>query len=89
MCACIRANRYFESTCMMVAICLMFHDWCKYSPFIFPLFDGVEVDEGLEFITSLVNGRSEFIDMDVGVDGGANPRINLEVDEVVGLLVPH
>jgi hypothetical protein len=73
---------------MMVAICLMLHDWCKYSPFIFPLFDGVEVDEGLEFITSLASGGSKSIDMDVGANGGTNPIINLEVDEVVRLLVP-
>jgi hypothetical protein len=26
--------------------------------------------------------------MDIGANGGANPIINLEVDEVVGLLVP-
>jgi hypothetical protein len=44
--------------------------------------------EGLEFIISLDNGKSDSINMNVRADGGANLRINLEVGEVVGLLVP-
>jgi hypothetical protein len=34
----------------------------------------VEIDEGLKFIACLTNGRSKSIEMDVGVDGGTNPR---------------
>jgi len=47
----------------------MLCDWCcKYSPFIFPLFVGMEVDEGLEFVTCIVDGRSESIEMNVGAN---------------------
>jgi hypothetical protein len=48
--------------------------YCKYSPFILPLFIiiGVEVDERLEFTTSLANGKFKSIEMDVGIDGGTN-----------------
>jgi hypothetical protein len=48
----------------------------------------VEVNEGLEFTTSPTNGRSESINIDVRVDGGAYPRIEFEVKGVVGLLIP-
>jgi hypothetical protein len=63
---------------MVDAICSMFHDYyCKYSPFILPLFVGVgmEVDEGHEFTTSPTNGGFESIKMDVGADGRIDPRI--------------
>jgi hypothetical protein len=51
-------------------------------------FDGVEVYERLEFIVSLANGGSKSINMNIRANGGANLRINLEVDEVVELLIP-
>jgi hypothetical protein len=57
---------------MVDAIQSMFCDYyCKYSPFVFPLFVGigVELDEGLEVTTCQTNGRSKSIDMDVGIDG--------------------
>jgi hypothetical protein len=76
---------------MVDAIGLMFRDYCyKYSSFILFLFAkaGVEVDEGPKFTIGPTNGRFESIEMDVGVDGGAYPRIEFEVDGVVGLLVP-
>jgi len=63
---------------MVDAICLMFYDYyCKYSPFILPLFVGVgmEVDEGPEFTTSPTNGGFECIKMDVGAYGRIDPRI--------------
>jgi hypothetical protein len=55
----------------------MFRDyWCKYSPFVLPLFVGtrVKVNEGPKFTTCLTNGGFESIEMDVGVDGRTNPR---------------
>jgi len=54
---------------MVDAIRSMLCDWCcKYSSFIFPLFVGMEVDEGPKFVTCLVDGRSESIEMNVGAD---------------------
>jgi hypothetical protein len=64
----------------------MLHDCCyKYSPFIFPLFirAGMEVDEVPEFTTSPINGGSESINMDVGANGGVDPRIEFEVDRLL------
>ncbi len=63
---------------MVDAIGLMLCDYCyKYSPFNLFLFvrAGVEVNEGLEFIVDPINGGFESIEMDVGIDGGAYPRI--------------
>jgi hypothetical protein len=63
---------------MVDAIGSMLCDCCyKYSPFNLFLFAraGVEVNEGPEFIVDPINGRSESIEMDVGIDGGAYPRI--------------
>ncbi len=91
ICACIRAKHCFESTFVVDAIGSMLHDYCyKYSPFILSLFarTRMEVNEGLEFTTGPINGRSESIKMDVRVDGGTYPRIEFEVDGVVGLLIP-
>ncbi len=91
ICVCIRAKHYSESTFAVDAIGSMLHDYCyKYSPFILSLFAKarVEVNEGLEFTTGPTNGRFESIKMDVKVDGGAYPRIEFEVDGVVGLLIP-
>jgi len=69
ICAYIKTGHCFESISMVDAIRSMRCDWCcKYSPFIFPLFVGMEVDEGLEFITCLVDGRSESIEMNVGAN---------------------
>jgi hypothetical protein len=54
---------------MVEAIRLMFCDYCcKYSPFILPLFVGVgvEVNEGPKFTTKPINGKLEFVEMDVG-----------------------
>jgi len=75
---------------MVDAICSMFYDYCcKYSPFVFPLFVGIGVvDEGFKFIADPTNAGFEFIDMDVGADGKADPKIKFEVNGVVGLLVP-
>jgi hypothetical protein len=76
---------------MVDAIHAMFCDcYYKYSPFVLPLFIGVgvEVDEGFEFIANPTNGRFESIDMDVGVDGGANLGIKFEINGVARLLVP-
>jgi len=87
ICAYIKVKQYFKSTSMVDAIRSILCDCCcKYSPFVFPLFVGarVEVDEGLEFIASPTNGGFESIEMDVGID----PRIEFEVNGVVGLLVP-
>jgi hypothetical protein len=72
---------------MVDAICSMLRDYyCKYSPFVLPLFAKarVEVDEQLEFTTCLTNGRFESIEMDVEVD----PRIEFQVNRVARLLVP-
>jgi hypothetical protein len=69
ICAYIRTRHSFESTSMVDATHSMLCDWCcKYSPFIFPLFVGMEVDEGLEFVTCIVDGRSESIEMNVGAN---------------------
>jgi hypothetical protein len=47
----------------------------------------MEVDEKLEFITCPVDGRSKSIEKNVGTDAWINPRIDLGVDGVVGLLI--
>jgi hypothetical protein len=72
---------------MVDAICSMFHDYyCKYSPFVLPLFVGarVEVNEQLEFIVGPIDGGFKSIKMDVGVD----PRIEFQVNGVARLLIP-
>jgi hypothetical protein len=48
----------------------------------------MEVDERPEFIIGSINGGSESIEMDVGVDGGADSRTKFEVDGIARLLVP-
>jgi hypothetical protein len=76
---------------MVDAISSMFHDRrCKYSPFVLPLFVGVqmEVNEGPEFIIGPTNGGSKYTKMDVGRDGEADPGIEFEINGVTGLLVP-
>jgi hypothetical protein len=76
---------------MVDAICSMLCDYyCKYSPFVFPLFVGarVGVDEGPKFTTRPTNGGYESIEIDVRADGGTNLGIKFEVDGVTGLLVP-
>ncbi len=87
ICAYIQTRRCFESTSMVDAICSMFHDYyCKYSPFVLPLFVGarVEVNEQLEFIVGPIDGGFKSIKMDVGVD----PRIEFQVNGVARLLIP-
>jgi hypothetical protein len=59
----------------------MLSNWrCKYLPFVFLLFVGVEVNERLEFTTSPCDEGSKSIEMDV--------RVNAIVDGLVGLLIP-
>ncbi len=43
----------------------------------------MEVDEVPEFTTSPINGGSESINMDVGANGGVDPRIEFEVDRLL------
>ncbi len=83
----IKVKHCPESTSMVDAICSMFHDYyCKYSPFVLPLFVGarVEVNEQLEFIVGPIDGGFKSIKMDVGVD----PRIEFQVNGVARLLIP-
>jgi hypothetical protein len=47
----------------------------------------MEVDEGPEFIVGPTNRGFESINMDVGANGGIDPRIEFEVDGVAKLLV--
>lgn len=59
----------------------MLSNWCcKYSPFVFLLFVGVEINGRLEFATSPCDEGSKSIEMDVKVD--------VRVDGLVGLLIP-
>jgi hypothetical protein len=48
----------------------------------------MEIDQRPEFTISPTNGGSKSIEMDVGTNGGADPRIKFEVDGVARLLVP-
>ncbi len=49
---------------------------------------GMELDEGLEFIIGLTNGRFKSIVMDVGANGKIDPGIEFEINGVTGLLIP-
>jgi hypothetical protein len=48
----------------------------------------MELDEGLEFIIGLTNGRFKSIVMDVGANGKIDPGIEFEINGVTGLLIP-
>jgi hypothetical protein len=81
MCDYIKGKHCSKSTSHVDAICLMLFYWhCKYSPFVFLLFVGVEVNERLEFATSPCDERYKSIEMDV--------RVDAKVDGLVGLLIP-